>query len=91
MQAQIPSVIYDYFGAATIREHGHPLIAQSFVPGKGWKGLGFNKRVSHSWLRKLKAKGATHVAVDLGGRRADFSLAEIDKAARRPMFGSGTW
>lgn len=62
-----------------------PIITQEFTPGKGWKITGFNKHVTRSWLRKLRAQGITHVSLALNGRTPDFSIAELLKVDRHPL------
>jgi hypothetical protein len=84
MQAQWPKVVWDYF-----HEHAsHPIIAQVYKPGVGWKRYSGIKHVSITWLRKLKSQGYTHVALTQRkargvntppARTADFSIAEIIK------------
>lgn len=62
---------------------GNPVIVEEF--NRRWCRTGFRKRASRSWLRKLRREGATHVAVDVGGRVADFSIAELlSKRKGRP-------
>lgn len=85
MQAQVPGLVADYFGAAARAEH--PVIAGVFTPGKGWKRPPANHRVSMSWLRKLRGEGVTSVALDCGGRTADFTIAEVVRHAARPLLG----
>lgn len=84
-QAQVPGLIADYFGEAARDEH--PVIAEQFTPGKGWKRSPIRKRVSVSWLRKIKREGVTSVAVTCAGRRADFTIAEVIRHAERPLLG----
>jgi hypothetical protein len=86
MQARVPDILVDYFGVAALFDdaNNHPVIAQSYTPGRGWKNLGFRKRVSISWLRKMRKAGATHVAIRLGNRVADFSISEILRGQGRP-------
>jgi hypothetical protein len=73
MQAQIPAIAAEYFGP----DAAHPLIAQAFYPGWGWIRSTLRKRVSRSWLRKLRREGATHVALVAAHRHADFSIREL--------------
>lgn len=85
-QAQVPGLVKEYFGVEPTRQE-HPVIAQSFCPGKGWRRYTFNKRVSISWLRKMKTEGATAVALRCGARTADFTIDEIVRYAQRPLLG----
>lgn len=57
--------------------HYHPVVEQVFVPGKGWKRYSFNKRISPSWARKMRAEGITVVALRVDKHLADFSIAEL--------------
>lgn len=82
-QAQVPRAAYDYF----FRQHPHiedlpghhrpVVIAQVFYLDRGWKRHPLRKRVSYSECRRLRAAGATHVALKFAGRTADFSLQEL--------------
>ncbi len=56
---------------------GNPVIAQEFRPGRGWRRAGWRKRASASWLAKLRREGITDVALDVGGRVADFTINEL--------------
>lgn len=89
-QAQVPQIVRDYFGPDCTTREGHPIIEQEFrlsnpdraLPDLGygrrqWVTTGYRKRVSISWLRKLRAQGVTHVALRHGSRLADFSVAEL--------------
>lgn len=66
-------VLADYCG------DGNPVIAQEFVPGRGWRRCNFRKRASVAWLRKLRREfGVTTVAVEVGPNRvADFKISEM--------------
>lgn len=75
--AQIPTSAALYF-------HGdHPVITGEFHPSRGWRSQSFRKRVSASWLRKLRKEGVTHVALTSEGRSADFSIAELLSSTAR--------
>lgn len=75
-------VLAQYFDGET------PIITEEFAPGKGWHRTNYNKRVSRSWLRKLKGEGITVVGLTVKGRStADFSVAELLKVDRRPLLG----
>ncbi len=86
--AVIPRVVRNYFSANMIgwKEWGSwPLIHEGFTPGKGWKRLGFNKRASISWLRKMRAAGVTHVsfrAMSHPNRIVDFPIREVINGGR---------
>lgn len=55
---------------------GNPVIAEEF--SDRWRRQSLRKRASRAWLRKLRGRGVTHVAVDCGdGRLADFTVAEL--------------
>jgi len=73
-------LVASYFG-----EPCAPVIAQTFKPGQGWKRYTFAKRVSRSWVRKLKAQGITSVALAHNGRLADFTVTELLKIDRAPL------
>lgn len=81
-QSQVPAAVADYFGPAARTEH--PTIGQVYKPGRGWTSYPGTKRVSVSWLRKLRAEGVDFVALDCDGRRADFGINELVTAAARP-------
>lgn len=86
-QSAVPRLIEDYFRrwvpgyAETVDTRSHPLIVQTFVPGVGWRNYPGRKRVSLSWLRKLRQEeGVTVVAVrsDLAPSRvADFAINDV--------------
>jgi hypothetical protein len=85
-QAQVPPAVAAYFGTdaygfplgeGIAANRRHPIIVQHFTPEKGWKRHPIRKRVSVSWLRKLRAEGVTDVALSSGGRTADFRVAEL--------------
>lgn len=91
-RARVPLLIRDYFGVETIATHGHPIISSTYAPGRGWKRSPGSKRVSLSWLRKLRREeGVTDVAVSLDGRDVDFSIVEVERYQRKelsaPVFG----
>ncbi len=84
-QAQVPQTVYDYFkrfisgGESVVAYEAHPIITQTFTPGKGWRNTNYRKRVSCSWLRKLAREGVTAVAVCSPywpDRTVDFSVRE---------------
>ena len=60
-----------------------PIIVQEYWPHRGWVRTSYQKRVSRSWLVKLKHAGVQHVALALpnSNRVADFSVAELLKGA----------
>lgn len=77
-QAQVPTKVAKYFGPDSKTRQGHPIITQVFTPGKGWKRTGFNKKVSVSWLKKLRREdGVTSVSLTCNGRTADFTVREL--------------
>lgn len=86
-RAQVPALIAGYFAAHHPGVSDHPVITQEFTPGRGWVRQGFRKRVSVSWLRKLKAEGVTSIQVSAGGYSADFTVDEIIRHASRPLAG----
>lgn len=91
-QAQVPALIADYFGGTFYgNPHRHPIIVQAFGPDRGWKKYPTRKRVSITWLRKMRADGYTGIAVTCDGRTADFTVAEVirhsDRLARQPLLG----
>lgn len=90
-QARVPAMVADYFGHDVVRDD-HPVIGMTFTPGKGWiRTRSTHKRVSLSWLRKLRAEGVTAVLLDCNGRAADFGVVEIirhsERLARQPLIG----
>lgn len=64
-----------YFGGQEI-----PTITAEFRPGTGWVTMTYRKRVSRAWVRKLRARGVSHVALSLDGRTAEFSTDELLRA-----------
>jgi hypothetical protein len=79
-QATVPAAAATYFGISTRPYfHEHPIVEQEFRPGRGWRTTGFRKRVSPSWVRKLRAAGVTHVALRHAGRLADFRVEELTR------------
>lgn len=86
-QAQVPGLIADYFSRIHPDVTEHPVITAHWTPGKGWRRQTYRKRVSVSWLRKLKAEGVTDIQVSAGGYTPDFSIAEILKHANRKLLG----
>lgn len=86
-RAQVPGFVAEYFGAKPEGMTEHPVIAQQYWPALGWRRTAMRKRVSLSWLRKLKAQGVTAVQLACGGYQADFSIDEIIRYARRPLLG----
>jgi hypothetical protein len=71
----IPAVMA-YFGDGLI-----PTIVQTYRPDKGWQPYLFKKRVSRSWVRKLRELyGVTWVALEHPSRRGrpvDFRVEEL--------------
>lgn len=87
-QSMVPGLVADYFKCGTLPPPAEfPVIAQTFRPGRGWTQYPGVKRVSLSWLRKLRREGVTSVAIGYQGRVADFTIAEIARHANRPLFG----
>lgn len=58
---------------------GNPVIAEEFIPGRGWRRVQFRKRASQSWLRKLRAKGVTLVSLtpENTDRHVDYQVREL--------------
>lgn len=78
--AQMPEVVRDS-GIEFVR---HPIIAEVFTSGTGWKTYSIKKRISRSWVRNhLVPDGITHIQLtDATGRGrpghyADFSVLEL--------------
>lgn len=90
-QAQVPAYVRAYFGDGCTQRDTHPVITSVFRSGPGWTTTGYRKRVSASWLRRLKREGVTAVVLTSGGRSADFGVEEIlaysAKLARQPLLG----
>lgn len=83
-QSKIPAAADAYFrlvmgaeGDLLRHRDRHPIIAQTFVPGRGWRRYGWVKRVSLSEIRKLRAAGVTAVALRCGSHIADFQIGEL--------------
>jgi hypothetical protein len=57
-----------------------PIIFEAFGQETGWKRYPVRKRVSRSWLRKLRSEGYTRVSLAVGQYDhivADFSISEL--------------
>jgi hypothetical protein len=84
-QAHEPQAAAEYFnrygrvGWPDMGGRDHALIAETFIPGKGWKHYPIRKRISPSWARKMRAEGVTDVALVSAGHRADFRIAELTR------------
>jgi hypothetical protein len=77
-QAKVPGPAARYFQISQDPHRDlYPVIAQQFRPGRGWTRYPIRKRVSTSWLRKMRGEGVTHVALRCGARTADFTLDEL--------------
>lgn len=83
-QSQVPHVAASYFASISVTEH--PLIAETYMPGRGWQRYAGRKRVSHAEARKLRQSGVTMIALDAGGHRADFNVRELGQ-----LSGFGQW
>jgi hypothetical protein len=90
--SKVPALVAEYFGSVV--ETYHPTINQAFrrspVGTSQWQMYPIKKRVTISWLRKMKAEGFTAVSLKAAGRVADFDINEILKHQARedraPMF-----
>lgn len=71
------NVTVDYAGEA------NPVIVEEFAAGTGWRRTGWRKRASMSWLRKLREQGVESVALEVNGRAADFTVAELIRGGSR--------
>jgi hypothetical protein len=108
--SRVPDAARRYFAERGVS--GHPVITSIFweeaqrerQPGsfagphmKGWRPAPWSRKiVSISALRKLRAGGASSVALSAGGRQADFTIAELLRVGQRPLLGgsiigSRTW
>lgn len=98
-QATVPKLVEEYFRRwvpgyveETDLRVSHPLIVQTFVPGRGWKNYPGRKRVSNSWLRKLaQEEGVTVVTLASPvnpRRRPDFAINEVLRAQYRTSAGT---
>lgn len=77
-QAQVPRVAADYFRRHPLGSGTHPIITHLFHPGRGWVSqLGWRKRISGAWARKLRTQGVTHVALSNGIVRAEFTTKDL--------------
>lgn len=63
----------EYFESRGVTER--LFIVQAFYPGQGWRT--FYLPLATPAIRKLRAAGFTSVAVNAGGRTADFGLDEF--------------
>jgi hypothetical protein len=86
-RAQVPGLIAEYFTRTHPDVTEHPRITQEYAPGSGWQPQRHRKRVSLSWLLKLRTQGVTAVQVTAGGYSPDFTIAEVARYARRPLLG----
>lgn len=67
-------IIQQYFGSRA----DWPVIEQEFHPDQGWVSRPrWRKKVTQSWLRKLRREGVTLVALRSGARSADFGVSEL--------------
>lgn len=77
--ATVPAIAASYFGIS--RTHGdpavHPVIEQVFTDGRGWRRLGYRKRVSLNAARQLRKDGVSSVSLRCGARLADFRIQEL--------------
>lgn len=77
-QATTPAVAHGYFTRHPLGPiDEHPIITRVYRPERGWVLTGYRKRVSGAWVRKLRAEGVASVELTAGGRRADFTIAEL--------------
>lgn len=82
----IPAIVEHCKMTNTSPEYYTPVIAQAYHEDKGWQTYPFKKRVSVSWIRKMRREGYTAVGLDLGNCRiADFRIAELLRVAPQPM------
>jgi hypothetical protein len=70
-------IVRAYFGTSDL-----PIVAEVFRPRKGWKRQNYRKRITGAWANKLRREEVTHVALRLGHRCADFTIAELCQSAR---------
>jgi hypothetical protein len=74
-QATESPIVGRYFGAV-LRDHA--IVRAEFHPDRGWvRVVGFRKRISGAWARKLRAQGVTSIQLSSGGRSVDFTIAEL--------------
>jgi hypothetical protein len=78
-QASVPAVALGYFGPECDHWRTHPIIAETFRPGIGWRRYPWKKRISLNEARKLRKAGVTEVALSALGRRADFRIQELTR------------
>ena len=77
----IPKLVRDY-------GNGNPVIAECYRPRRGWQEMGYQKRVSEAFLRKLQKDGIERVSLHVrsgptGMRvRADYTVRELLASAR---------
>lgn len=78
--AQEPALVVEFFGP----EAAHAIIYEEFSPKVGWYTVErYRKRVSRTWLLKLRRKGVTGVCLLSGDRVGDFTVAELLADRRR--------
>jgi hypothetical protein len=70
-------IVRAYFGTSDL-----PIVAEAFRPRKGWRRQNYRKRITGAWANKLRREEVTHVALRLGHRRADFTIAELCRSSR---------
>lgn len=78
---QVPTAVATYFGISGYDASEHPVVAQVFKTGLGWKVATGNELVSVAGVRKLRREGVTGVALVAHGRQVDFSVGEILRAS----------
>jgi hypothetical protein len=77
-RAKVPAVAAAFFHIDRDPTEGTwPMIAQTFTPLRGWRPYPHRKRISGNIARQLGREGVTHVALQCGSQRADFTIDEL--------------
>lgn len=77
-----PTVVDDY-QQRVAPDAAWPTIHETFIPGQGWRRFAMRKRITASYARTLRRSGVTVVAINIGGRIADFNITELCSRRRR--------
>jgi hypothetical protein len=77
-KAKVPPFAEQYFTSFGLALVEHPVITQTYAPHRGWRRYGGHKRVSASWVAKLRRDhNVTEVRLAADGRSADFRVTEL--------------
>lgn len=76
-RAKVPPYAERYFMSFGHGMPMHPVITQAFDPRRGWQQYPIRKRVSATWLRKMRQDGFTAVRLVMESHASDFSISEL--------------